>query len=145
MESRVKYKIAWIIALILLTIMSSTFLFMPFTAEMTTLTYKLPVIILSCIFWLSLVGGVAIFLITAIIRKKKEPLIEEKIGFIRVYSSPILAYIDTTFIMAVIWIIVNIISKYTDSYVMYINIFILMLSFILHCLFSSNLYRYIFG
>ena len=50
MESRVKYKIAWIIALILLTIMSSTFLFMPFTAEMTTLTYKLPVIIVSCIF-----------------------------------------------------------------------------------------------
>lgn len=145
MESRVKYKIAWIIALILLTIMSSTFLFMPFTAELTTLTYKLPVIIVSCIFWLSLVGGVTIFLITAIIRKKKEPLIEEKIGFIRVYSSPILAYIDTTFIMAVIWIIVNIISKYTDSYVMYINIFILMLSFILHCLFSSNLYRYIFG
>lgn len=145
MESRLKYKIAWIVSLVLLTVMSGTFLVMPFTADRATMEYKTPLVIVGAVFWFSLLGGYLTFLITSIIRKKKKPLSDERIGFIKLYSSPVLAYIDTTFLMAIIWGIVNVISDNTDNYVMYINIFILILSFNLHCLCSSNLYRYIFG
>ena len=138
-----KYKIAWIVSLVLLTVMASTFLIMPYTSEVVTMTYKTPVIVVSSVFWFSLLGGYSVFLITSKIRKKKKPMEDEKIGFIRFFGDAFLSFIDTAFLMSVIWLIVNVISKNTENYVIYINIFILIFSFNMHCLFSSNLYKYI--
>ena len=143
MTAEGKYKKAWVYSLIALCLMPATFLLMPIAAKMSSSSKKWPLIVVGMVFWVSLISGIVTFVIAAIKRKKEYPIKGESVGFLGFFGNVKLSYIDTVFIMSVIWLVVNIVSKNTSNYAIYINIFLLIVSFDLHCLFSSNLYRYI--
>ena len=135
----------WIVSLVLLIIMPSLLLVMPYSASIDTSTDGISLIVVGLAFWATFVGGYTVFLVAVLKKRKIYEETNKWHSVFKVFANKCLIITDTVFFGSLVWLLINIKNNKTEGFVILINLFLLVLSFNMHVLFGSNLYRYISG
>ena len=131
-------------SVVLLTIMSLTFMFMPMVVRMALSTF-VPIKILGIIFWITCILGYAC-VIAMIVRKRKlgkDSKFEEqkKMGVFTIFSNPIAKVMDVMFVISLFaFIVMNFTSNNNVNFT-FILLSILVFSLNMHCLFNGRIYK----
>lgn len=127
----------YIIALILLSVFSTTFLLMPIPAHISSKYSKILLFIIGSIFWGS--GIVGYLLLFKVHKAERQKVHQERKQ--RLFSNVLTTVADTCFLVGVAVLAIIIFLKQTNGYMVYFNLFIIVISFNAHWLFSRELYN----
>ena len=128
----------WCIVL-LLTIMSFTFLLMPIANYMQNgWKQRLVLVIVGILFWISFISGYTLLIIT---NKKFRKLFVQGNPEVEFFSNTYAAVADAILIaVIVVLIVITILGRMTGVFP-YIVLAILVFSINMHCLFNGNIYK----
>ncbi len=133
-----KNRVLYVISIILLVLFATTFLIMPVSNYVTGIYEKVIPIIVGSVFWLSGIGGYAILIYLYSADRKQNP----KKKRMRFYflSNVLSAVADICFIVGSILLIVFVCIDIPTLYAIYVDLFVIVLGFNAHWLFSRNLH-----
>ena len=145
--SRLKMRQFFWFALILLFLMSASFLLMPLSVQLASQDQKVTVQI-SLMFWGSgLVGYILLFLAERerrrLVSSKGEDIKKPKDrpGIIMFFSNPPAKVADIILIFSAVAFAVLCFTPWRDRYIAYLLLFLLFFSLHLHCLFNGRIYK----
>ncbi|MGN0317027.1 MAG: hypothetical protein ACI4E1_03725 [Lachnospira sp.] len=122
------------ISAICLVIFASTFLFMPITNIVPVQYTRLSSVIIGAVFWITGLVGYGLLAFLYIGKKKKE----RNFYF---FSNKITAISDVMFLVGIVSFVSILLLELTTTYLGYVAIFITILSFNMHWIFSRNYLR----
>lgn len=136
-------RLFWILSVVFLSIMSSTFLFMPMAVNITNVNRQIHLIIVGCFFWFSFILGYISWVIAYLfmLKVKKQFSDYKKVRKFVPYSNTATCIFDTCFIIALVSFCILVFLNKTDIYWEYLMIFAIVLTFNLHGLFSCETYK----
>lgn len=124
-------------SVILLTLMSLTFIAMPAADYLDAEKVKIFLAAIGTIFWVTLVGGYVLWFMAYRLNKT---IIQGKIR-LNLFSNRIVSIADGMFIGGAAVLFVSAALKKMEGFLPYIILTILILSVNLHCMFNGNIYR----
>ncbi len=124
-------------SVILLTLMSLTFIAMPAADYVDEGKVKIFLAAIGAIFWVTLVGGYVLWFMAYRLNKT---IIQEKIR-LNLFSNRIVSIADGMFIGGAAVLFLAAATKKMEGFLPYIILTILTLSVNLHCMFNGNIYR----
>lgn len=124
-------------SVILLTLMSLTFIAMPAADYVDEGKVKIFLAAIGAIFWVTLVGGYVLWFMAYRLNKT---IIQEKIR-LNLFSNRIVSIADGMFIGGAAVLFLAAATKKMEGFLPYIVLTILTLSVNLHCMFNGNIYR----
>ena len=124
-------------SVILLTLMSLTFIAMPAADYVDEGKVKIFLAAIGAIFWVTLVGGYVLWFMAYRLNKT---IIQEKI-LLNLFSNRIVSIADGMFIGGAAVLFLAAATKKMEGFLPYIILTILTLSVNLHCMFNGNIYR----
>lgn len=124
-------------SVILLTLMSLTFIAMPAADYVDEEKVKIFLAAIGAIFWVTLVGGYVLWFMAYRLNKT---IIQEKIR-LNLFSNRIVSIADGMFIGGAAVLFLAAATKKMEGFLPYIVLTILTLSVNLHCMFNGNIYR----
>lgn len=124
-------------SVILLTLMSLTFIAMPAADYVDEEKVKIFLAAIGAIFWVTLVGGYVLWFMAYRLNKT---IIQEKIR-LNLFSNRIVSIADGMFIGGAAVLFLAAATKKMEGFLPYIILTILTLSVNLHCMFNGNIYR----
>lgn len=129
------YKRLYFLSAICLVIFPATFLFMPITNIVPIEYTRFSTVVIGTVFWITgLVGyGLLAFLYIGKRRKKNRAFY--------LFSNKITAISDVMFIIGIASCVLIVVCKLITTYLGYVAIFITILSFNMHWIFSRNYLR----
>lgn len=140
MSERMKLKIFFRGSAACLTVMASTILFMPMSAEMSVETGMWSLRIVGSVFWIFLALGYGLLLYSGKKFVHEEPT-DRKIGFLNFFSSLPVKIADAAFLAAVAAGVMLKIAKVKSQYPAYVILFVLVLSLNFHGIFNGKIYE----
>ncbi len=123
-------------AVIFWTIFSCTFLIMPFTRSMEK---RFPLVLMSFLFWTSLVAGLGSIVIVRVINKKVNE--KNKVNTKKAYKNTPKNVAHIVFIISICLIVLININGWQDKYITYITICMVIDSIGMHFVFEDSLYK----
>ena len=140
MLSRKASRGLYLLLMILLFLFPATFLAMPIPSLVLPQYMRLAQTIVGATFWVSGIGGYSLLIyfyhIYSCARDKESEQDKRKIYW---YSNGLTSVADTCFIIGIVLFVLFIIKR-TTHYIVYVNIFVTVLSFNAHLLFSRKFY-----
>lgn len=133
-----KIRSLFIIANVLLSLFSATFLAMPITTHVPLEYSQMAAMIVGGIFWLTAISGYSVLIYIYRYVKKIENRKKRRRWYL--FSNRISAIADMLFLIGMICLGVMIYLGVTQYYAVYVVLFILALSFNVHWLFGRNLH-----
>lgn len=144
-----KVKLAFVTSIIFLLFMSSIFLIIPFAVNSND-SNNTKTLVLGILFWVSaLIGYISIIIASkfqkqCINEKNKKHIRKNKrVGLITFFSNVPAKISDIIFIFSFILFVIINLTDLRFAYFAYIILFILVLSFNMHCLFNGRIYKFI--
>ena len=143
MKDKILTILFWL-SVVLLTIMSLTFMFMPMAVRMVVTT-MMPIKVLGLTFWISAILGYLCVLF-AVLRRRKllhEYKVEcqKRPGILTVFSNPIAKVMDVLLLISLVaYIIINF-TSYNATDFAFVILSILVFSLNMHCLFNGRIYK----
>ncbi len=128
-------------------LLGATFPAMPFSAQAQTNT---PVVVVGTVFWVGFLFSL-LFLVLTLVKYKKwhkqehgdEIPVKRIPGVLRFFRSIRASVADGVFLASTISFIVLMFTRYSNSYVVYILLFLMIVSFSLHSILNGNIYNQI--
>ena len=129
------------------TLMSATVLLMPFAVNAGG-SNKILTIITGSIFWISALIGHACLILANQKRKwllhymsGTDPKMNSRPGIVSVFSNIPAVISDVLTICSLVLFVIHSFAGSRDSYLSYVLLFALMMSFHMHCLFNGRIYK----
>ncbi len=139
-------KLFWF-AVAILTVMSATILVMPFSANIND---RRAVVAVGLTFWVSAIVGYTLLIFANRERKKfifnkldRDFSMNFKIGILSFFSNIPASVADAMLIGSSFAFIVIRFTNWQSEYISYVLLFILFLSFNMHCIFNGRIYKII--
>lgn len=139
---REKERRLYIASAIMLFLNSVIFLLMPINHVVPIRYLDLTNLLLGIGFWISSISGYLLLILVYLEERRKHHKRKQRRIFI--FSNIITAVADSAFVAGIISLIVLMNNQFSESYVVYINIFLITLAFNVHWLFSRNFAKNIF-
>ena len=126
-------------------LLGASFLAMPFSVQAQS---NIPVIIVGSAFWAGLLFGL-VFLVLMLLKYKRwhkqehgDEIPKRKIpGVLRFFKNMYASIADGVFLASVISFIALMFTKYNNAYVIYVLLFLMIVSFGLHGVLNGNIYN----
>ncbi|MBE6801974.1 MAG: hypothetical protein E7530_03725 [Ruminococcaceae bacterium] len=126
-------------------LLGATFPVMPFSAVAQS---NIPVIVVGAVFWVGFLFSL-LFLVLTLVKYKKwrkqdngDELPKKKLpGVLRFFRSTYASIADGVFLASTISFVVLMFTKYSNAYVVYILLFLMIVSFSLHSILNGNIYN----
>lgn len=129
----------YILALVLLIVFSATFLIMPISNYVPYESSRPFLFITGIVFWGT--GIVGYLLLLKVYKAEKQKERRQREGKQKLFSNVLTTIADTCFILGIIVFVVLVFTKQVNGYMAYLNIFIIVMSFNAHWLFSRDLHN----
>lgn len=126
-------------------VLGATFPAMPFSVKAQTNT---PVVVVGITFWVGLLFSL-LFLVLTLVKYKKwhkqehgDEIPEKRLpGVLRFFINTKASIADGVFLASTISFIVLMFTKYSNAYVVYILLFLMIVSFSLHSILNGSIYN----
>lgn len=126
-------------------LLAATFLVMPFSVEAES---SVPVIIVGAVFWAGFLFSVIFLILTLVMYKKwhkrehGDEIPKKRLpGVLRFFRNIYASLADGVFIASTISFIVLMFTRYDGAYVVYVLLFLMIVSFSLHSILNGNIYN----
>jgi len=140
MFSTKKMKLCYMLSALLLTVFSGTFLAMPLPYIISDEYTRMAAVLIGSVFWVSCIAGYTLLFVLNHFDQKMSKNKQKKDKLFSFPNTPTMVA-DLLFAMGVIVFVILLRSKFRTHYIVYVNLFAVVLSLNLHLLFSRNMYK----
>lgn len=137
MSGSKRQRLYYLISIVMLTVFSGTFLLMPLSERVSADRARLIMVLTGAVFWVSCLSGYGTLLMAYRSCQHKNDRKQRKVY---VFSNIPTKVADIIFLAGLILGLVIAIGGWTGNYIVYIDIFMIVLGINMHLLFSRALY-----